>query len=522
MKAMLVFKLFQVPIFESTAKTLVLHWSRQIGKSYVLAAWAVWRILTKALQGQSWLVCVLSNSKDNGSEFMVKVRQVCDFLHLAMEAEDLSPDDKIENMRIECRISILGFEGRIKVLAANPRTARGFSGDLILDEFGFHEDSYAIWDAAEPILSANADFECRIASTGNGRYNMFYHMVEGARIDATRDNPAGLSTSERDFLVSRVSRSAAYELGQKIYSLKTKQELTPTQARAAALDKASYDQNYELTFASAEDELLTQEQISGCEYKFSERECRIDEGTWSDETLALLATCGPLCFGEDVGRSRNITSICVGEEVGGIIFTRAILRMRDTRLPQQNAQLLRLFELPNMQSGEVDMTGIGLGAVEFAQEQLGTYRVRGVHFSSKEKRNERQALIAAGSGLPVDSAKVTEIMALDILQRFDTRTIRIPHEQALRDSLRKPKKAIRNNQVFIAAEDDDAGHADEFWAMALMVRAFRDTNMGIRDIGQVMLPKRGGPTASGRNTLFVPRMQLAGTILDEDEEMERV
>ena len=65
------------------------------------------------------------------------------------------------------------------MLAANPRTARGFSGDLILDEFAFHENGDAIWAAAEPILASNKDFLCRIASTGNGRHNLFYRMVEG-------------------------------------------------------------------------------------------------------------------------------------------------------------------------------------------------------------------------------------------------------------------------------------------------------------------------------------------------------
>ena len=82
-------------------------------------------------------------------------------------------------MRMEVRITVQGKVGRIKVLAANPRTARGFSGDLILDEFAHHENSAAIWGAAEPYLNSHPDYLCRIASTGNGRYNMFYRMVSG-------------------------------------------------------------------------------------------------------------------------------------------------------------------------------------------------------------------------------------------------------------------------------------------------------------------------------------------------------
>jgi hypothetical protein len=79
-------KLFQLPIFWSTAGVLILHWSRQIGKSFVLASWAVYRLLTKPGR----LVTVLSNSKDNGIEFMQKVREVCALAGVAFEEEDLS------------------------------------------------------------------------------------------------------------------------------------------------------------------------------------------------------------------------------------------------------------------------------------------------------------------------------------------------------------------------------------------------------------------------------------------------
>jgi phage FluMu gp28-like protein len=83
---------------------------------------------------------------------------VCAKLGQAFEQEDLSPDKRYETMNCETRISVAGKVGRIQILATNPRTARGFSGDLILDEFAFHEDANAIWNAAEPILSSNADY----------------------------------------------------------------------------------------------------------------------------------------------------------------------------------------------------------------------------------------------------------------------------------------------------------------------------------------------------------------------------
>lgn len=517
--ALVMLKGFQVPIFWTDAKTVVLHWSRQIGKSYVLAAWAVFRVLSKLLgdeaagvPGKDWLVCVLSNSKDNGREFMAKVAQICALVGIAAEQEDLSTDDLFDNMQFEARITLLGHVGRIKVLAANPRTARGFSGDLILDEFAFHQDSYAIWDGAEPILSANAEFQGRIASTGNGTSNMFYRMVAGAKADATVENPAGFSTSDEGMLVSRVSRSAAYKLGQQIYSLKTGRPITPEEARAAALDKASYDQNYELAFSDEGSQLLSDDIISAAEYKGerAEKECVLCEQTWSVEALEYLATLpGPLCFGMDVGRTRNLSSIGVGEKIGGIILVRAILRMRDTRLPKQKEELMRLFTLPNIGSGEVDMTGIGLGLVEFAQEELGTYRVRGVNFSTTEKRDERQAIVAGQCGLPVENAKVTELMGLDVLSAFEGHAIRIPRVSWLRESLKKPHKVVRDNKVYLSAADDAEGHADEFWSIALLIRALWCGKGGIKETGGIRTGANASTGARTGDEGFRPR-QLGG------------
>ena len=141
---------------------LILHWSRQIGKSYALASWAVSRLINQLGKYPDWLVTVLSNSRDNGAEFCRKAAQACDIAEASYESVDESPNLAYDNMRMEIRITrkIKHREhvGRIKVLAANPRTARGFSGDLILDEFAFHENSRAIWEAAEPILAATRNF----------------------------------------------------------------------------------------------------------------------------------------------------------------------------------------------------------------------------------------------------------------------------------------------------------------------------------------------------------------------------
>lgn len=449
---------------DHVTKTVLIHWSRQIGKSFTLACWAVDRLLLKPGR----LVTVLSNSKDNGAEFALKCREVCEKLQEAyteiesIELDDLSPpekgmsQDEIYNaMNFEVKVKVKGKVGRIKVLAANPRTARGFSGDLILDEFAFHEDSIAIWDAAEPIISGNPDFLCRIASTGNGKRNMFYQLIADGR-----------------YKYSKMPRSKAYEMGLKIYSSINGQEITPDEARSEAADKASYDQNYECAWNDENMMLLTQELIN-----IAQRvDIAIDQQEWSETTIERMAQAeGKLYLGQDVGREKDLSVQWVLEKVGHTYRTIGVLVMRQMRLPAQKEQLKRVLTLPNFAGAEMDMTGLGLGLVEFAQDDpdVNGTLIHGVNFASTEPVNDYIKM----SGRKAETARVTEIMATDLVEAFEDRLVEIPASPEIRDDLRKPEKITSpGGQVSIAASRDGAGHADMFWALALAVRATKSNN----------------------------------------------
>jgi phage FluMu gp28-like protein len=457
-KGLVSFRKYQERVFwDHQTKTLIIHWSRQIGKSYTLAAWAVDRLL----QHPGRLVTVLSNSRANGLEFVLKCQEVCRKLGKAIELEsndadlnkrtDLSEDMKYDMMRGEVRITVDGQVGRILVLAANPRTARGFSGDLILDEFAFHENSALIWEAAEPIISSNPDFLCRIASTGNGRRNMFYQLISEGRIP-----------------YYRVRRSDAWLAGEiKIYSAVTGKEITPEKARSEASDKRAYDQNYECLFNDENSVLLTQELINA-----AQREGVIIESqTWSESTLIRLAKIkNSLFLGQDVGRNRDYSVQTVIEQDGATYRVVAMLRMENMRLPAQRTELGRICQLPQFRRGEIDMTGLGIGLVEFAQDEEwgGEARIGGVNFATTEPITQR----IKAEGRKQETARVTEIMATNLLEVFEDRTIEIPMDPELRDDLRKPEKIVSpGGRVSIAAVRDEAGHADHFWSIALAIRA---------------------------------------------------
>jgi phage FluMu gp28-like protein len=482
-EALVKFRVYQGPVFlDRESGILILHWSRQIGKSYTLAAWAVDRLLTQLQNNNTWLVTVLSNSRDNGAEFVIKCQDICNKLGMVMQkqavqvgdamvydAMDDSPDLKYENMRMEIRVTLTvnGMEriGRIKVLAANPRTARGFSGDLILDEFAFHEDSNAIWEAAEPILSSNPNFLCRIASTGNGKHNMFYRMVAGSG-----PSDGTVFTSAAGFKVCRVTRSAAWKMGVKVYDANTRKPITPDEARRKALDKRAYAQNYECAFNDENMCLLTHELIQQ-----AEREgIPIDEQKWSPVSLArMFRAGGELFLGGDVGRNRDLTVMPVLEKTGQSKRIIAMLRMSGMRLPDQQKQLDLVCAMPKFRKACIDMTGIGLGLVEYAQEKWGDYKVQGVNFGTTEPISDK----IRAEGRKTETARVTEIMATELLGVFEDKsiTIEVELDGDARDDLRKPEKITSpGGRVSIAAVRDEAGHADHFWGFALAIRAALD------------------------------------------------
>jgi phage FluMu gp28-like protein len=483
---------YQQAIFDDRSSgILILHWSRQIGKSFTLAAWAVDRLLTRPGR----LVTVLSNSRENGAEFVAKCAEVCHLNGTEYESVDKSQGVRFQNMRMEVRVRANGKVGRIKVLAANPRTARGFSGDLILDEFAFHEDSAAIWEAAEPILASNPDFLCRLASTGNGRHNLFYRMCSGVGSDRWADRQAKPATdlivrsSQRDdptsgFAVSRITRTQAYAMGVAIYDSNTRQPITPEEARAQALDKRAYDQNYECAFADENLTLLSHELISAAERDGIGFICEQD---WSAEALALMRgqsrtgfqpvsgdrqdacpTMGSLYVGFDVGRKVDLSVITVLEDLNGLKIMRGILRMQNLRLPEQQLRLGEICRLPKFRRAAIDMTGLGLGLFEYAQKEFGSSRIYGVNFSTTVPATRTVAL----EGRKRETVRVTEALAMELLQGYEDRRIRHPADARLRDDLRKPEKITTpGGRVSIAATRDEAGHADHFWSFALAVEA---------------------------------------------------
>jgi phage FluMu gp28-like protein len=185
----------------------------------------------------------------------------------------------------------------------------------------------------------------------------------------------------------------------------------------------------------------------------------------------LQQATGELFLGQDVGRHHDLSVQVVLERQDNQLRVLAILRMAGLRLPDQQTQLATICMLPKFRRACLDMTGLGLGLVEYAQkEPWGRTRIVGINFASTEPVND----FIRAEGRPAETARVTENMATALLKVFEDKTITfaVALDREAMEDLRKPERITSpGGRTSIAAVRDEAGHADLFWALALAVRA---------------------------------------------------
>lgn len=299
---------------------------------------------------------------------------------------------------------------RITALPANPDTARGFSGNVFLDEFAFHRDSGAIWKALFPVISAG--WKLRVTSTPNGKSGKFYEL------DTAADDTWSRHSVD-------IYQAVADGLPRDIEEL-----------RAGLADEDAWAQEYELKYLDEASAWLPYELISSVEDPAAG-----DPGGYQ----------GGVCFiGVDIGRRNDLFVIWVLEQVGDVLWTREIVELKRATFADQDAALDEVMRRYRVGRGCMDQTGMGEKPVEDAQRRYGAHRIEGVLFTGPNK------LVMATAGK----------------ERFEDRTIRIPEgKPKLRSDLHKLRKVTGPTGAprFVAERDDD--HADRSWACFLAVNA---------------------------------------------------
>ena len=296
-------------------------WSRQTGKSFSTACEAV--LHCQLHPGALWVV--LSAGERQAIEWMRKARQWAEAVRLAVEAYDELRQGQALMTRAE-----IAFANKSRILAipANPGTARGYSANLVLDEFAIHEKPWDIWAAIYPSITnpLNGKKLLRVVSTPKGMGNKF--------ADLWFKNPA--------------------------YS---KHKVTIIDAKAQGLPV-----DLDELRAGVDDPLLPYDLISAC------------------EVPAIQPAPGdaPLYVGMDVGRSKDLSVIMVGALVAGTLHLVRVETLRRKPFAEQLQCLCAIGADPRVRRIAVDATGIGAMLAEEARRRLGG-RVEPVTFTVKSK-----------------------------------------------------------------------------------------------------------------------------------------
>jgi len=385
--------------------------ARQCGKTFTSTLELALDCVRAEAQGQRRRWVILSRGERQAREAMnegVKLHLAA--LSAGFKAHDYDWEPGIKALEVE-----LPGGSKITALPANPDTARGFSANVLLDEFAFHQDSRAIWKALFPVIS-KPGLKLRVISTPNGKGNKFYDLMS-----ATGDGWSRHSTD--------IYQAVADGLPRDVEEL-----------RRGAGDADLWAQEFELKWLDEASSWLPFELIAACEHEAAGKPEHYQGG--------------PSYVGIDIAARNDLFVIWVAEQVGDVLWTREIIERRRITFAEQDALLDDVMRRYRVLRVCMDQTGMGEKPVEDARRRHGASRVHGVLFTASAK------LELATTGK----------------QGFEDRRIRIPEGRPeLRADLHKLKKVTGATGVpRFVAEADANGHADRAWACFLAQYAASD------------------------------------------------
>jgi phage FluMu gp28-like protein len=413
---------YQKKFIADTSGLRIWNKSRQIGASFTFA-------LDGSLDAikRKRLKIYLSRGQRQSNELGRKAKEHMDALALiersaagaALTTE--LPGGLFEGVEItQTNIDIPATGSRMIFLPANPDTARGYSGDVYLDEFAFHKNAKAIYAAVYPSITRG--YGISVGSTPFGESGMFYELCE---------KESGYSKHHTDIyeaVADGLARSVGIEDQAFIKML-----------RDGCPDDDIWEQEYCCKFISDATSYIPWEMITGAESLDASVELPLDS-----------APHGQLYLGGDIGRRKDLTVLVLLEKLGDVYWIRAIIRMRNKTFAEQRAVIDGLFTTLPIQRYCQDATGLGMQLAEELTHSYGTTRVEGVTFNMAVK----------------------EDMAVRTRRNFENSTIRIPEDRALRSAIHNIRRIPTAAGHFrFDAERSEAGHSDEFWALALALLA---------------------------------------------------
>ncbi len=212
-------------------------------------------------------------------------------------------------------------------------------------------------------------------------------------------------------------------------------------------------------------------------------------------------------MGVDIGRKRDLTVAWLFEKVGDVLWSRVLMTLKGVSFDEQERAICRLIEggphpasfvshplprgegqgvrgasrqgltpdtqhlTPSVRRVCVDQSGLGMMLAEHLVQKYGSV-VEPVQFT----------------------APVKERLAPMVKQAFENRTVRIPDNRDVRADINSVKRYVTPaGNVRFDAEHSDRGHADRFWALAMVVNAASEPEPHFEDVAGLV----GSPVMAG-------------------------
>jgi phage FluMu gp28-like protein len=441
-------------------------WSRQSGKSYAAALRAVIKCLEKRTQ-----YIILSKGERQSRLFMEKVQDFCSvFKKLkALKGFTILPESDEKTMEV-----YFPHNGsRIIGLPANPDTARGYSGHIVLDEFAFHGDAHKIFAACFPIITRGYSIE--VISTPNGTAGKFYEIAKAAGLVGGRSQV--VDGEEPHIPPTTYHLPSPLWSGHKVDIYDAVADGLPANIqllRSGCDDEETWLQEYGCQFLSDAQNYIPVELISTCVHEEATTE-------WVDGRSQVVGGEKPhlppttyhlprdFYLGVDIGRKRDLTIAWLFEKVGGVLWSRRLMTLKGLSFDEQEKAICNLIEgcPSSLVTGPWQRTkdqGPGTAAIRrVCVDQSGLGMMLAEHLVQKYG-----ALIE-----PVTfTAPLKERLAPMVKMAFEERTVRIPDNREVRADINSVKRFVTlAGNVRFDAEHTDRGHADRFWALAMVVNA---------------------------------------------------
>ncbi len=158
--------------------------------------------------------------------------------------------DVLSHSKFEVRLKHSNtVSSRLKVIAANVQTARGFSGSVKLDECAFVDDLRTLLAELEPIFSTDPTFNFLMATTPPPDYAHYaYELLtpEDGNEDFPLNAEGNWFKNRAGVWVHRVTVDDAALAGRKNFHPDSGNEISPDEAREASPDKEGWDRSNRL------------------------------------------------------------------------------------------------------------------------------------------------------------------------------------------------------------------------------------------------------------------------------------